>query len=531
MRLTLLSTVAALLFAARASADDSTSGSGSLEPPNLKPIVTRANVLLRAGQFQDAAKSYSDAIELSPADYHLYYMRATAYFSLSRHPAALDDVEVVLKMTEGSFYKAFMLRARILAKEGEWTQARHELKRFTDKAGKSDKDAVDLLFGIAEGEDATKKAFQARRRGATEPCIENASKAIQTASHNIHLRETRAECALMAGDYESAIGDLTRLTHLIPTSTKLLLRLAHLNYFVVGNSAQGMTALKQCLHHDPDSKPCRTSHRLFKAQIKEFEKLDKMDVGANPKGALRIVVGYQDTVGLLAKFDEQLSAATEGMGLPSGVDATLISQPRKTLYKAACKAYSKAKEPKKGVTYCEAVLKMDPQDPDALMSGGDLALAKEEWEEAVRAYDKAFEASGRSSREIQEKLQKAQRLLKQSRAKDYYKVLGVARDADDRAIKKAYRLKAKDAHPDKGGSEEKMAALSEAYEVLKDPELRARFDNGDDPNDPETGRGGPGGHPFQQGFQGNPQFFFQQHGGGGFPGGFPGGGNFKFGGF
>lgn len=259
------------------------------------------------------------------------------------------------------------------------------------------------MFSIMQGDDATGKAFQARRHGKTEACIENASSAIQTASHNIRLRETRADCALMAGDYEAAIGDLTRLTHLIPTSTSLLIRLANLNYFVLGNSAQAMTALKQCLHHDPDNKACRTSHRLFKAQIKEFEKLDKIDLGANPKGALRIVVGYQDTAGLIAKFDEQLSAATEGMGLPSGADAKLISQPRQTLYKAACKGYSKAKEPKKGVAYCEAVLKMDPRDPDALMSGGDLAMAKEEWEDAVRAYDKAFEASGRANREVRVK--------------------------------------------------------------------------------------------------------------------------------
>lgn len=39
--------------------------------------------------------------------------------------------------------------------------------------------------------------------------------------------------------------------------------------------------------------------------------------------------------------------------------------------------------------------------------------------------------------QILAKLQKAQRLLKQSTAKDYYKVLGVSRDADSKAIKKA----------------------------------------------------------------------------------------------
>jgi DnaJ homolog subfamily C member 3 len=67
------------------------------------------------------------------------------------------------------------------------------------------------------------------------------------------------------------------------------------------------------------------------------------------------------------------------------------------------------------------------------------------------------------------------------------------------------------AHPDKGGSEAKMAVVNEAYEVLSDPELRQRYDNGDDPNDPMQGQGGPfpgGGHPFAQ--------FFQQAAGSGF---------------
>ena len=82
------------------------------------------------------------------------------------------------------------------------------------------------------------------------------------------------------------------------------------------------------------------------------------------------------------------------------------------------------------------------------------------------------------------------------------------------------------AHPDKGGSEAKMAAVNEAYEVLSNPELRQRFDNGDDPNDPTAQQGG---NPFQGGFPGGFAQFFQQ---GGFPGGGhfggPGGGSFQF---
>ncbi|KAG8928291.1 hypothetical protein FRC01_006174 [Tulasnella sp. 417] len=256
MRLHLFSLVAPLILLSPAYAEQQEQAAAGNEPPNVRPLISRGNVLLGAGHFHDAAKSYSEAIELSPADYSLYFKRATAYFSLSRHSAALDDIEHVLKATDGSFHQAFLMKA----------------------------------------------------------------------------------------------------------------------------------------------------------------------------------------------------------------------------------------------------------------------------------------PSGRSSQEIHEKLSKAQRLLKQSKAKDYYKVLGVSRDADARTIKKAYRAKARDAHPDKGGTEEKMAIVNEAYEVLSNEELRARFDNGDDPNDPEAGR-----NPFQHGgggFHGFPGGMPHGFPGGGFPGGgfpgggFPGGGfQFKFGGF
>jgi hypothetical protein len=69
--------------------------------------------LLSAGQFSDAAKAYSEAILLSPADYLLFYKRATAYFSLSRHASALDDFAKVLALTSGEFDPALMMTAKI----------------------------------------------------------------------------------------------------------------------------------------------------------------------------------------------------------------------------------------------------------------------------------------------------------------------------------------------------------------------------------------------------------------------------------
>ncbi|WP_171101462.1 DnaJ C-terminal domain-containing protein [Ruegeria sp. HKCCD7255] len=66
---------------------------------------------------------------------------------------------------------------------------------------------------------------------------------------------------------------------------------------------------------------------------------------------------------------------------------------------------------------------------------------------------------------------------------DPYSVLGVAKDASAAEIKKAYRRIAKDCHPDlKPGdaeAEAKFKAAAAAYDLLKDPETRARYDNGE----------------------------------------------------
>lgn len=64
--------------------------------------------------------------------------------------------------------------------------------------------------------------------------------------------------------------------------------------------------------------------------------------------------------------------------------------------------------------------------------------------------------------------------------RDYYAVLGVGRDADDNAIKKAYRKLAKKYHPDTSDgnkqAEEKFKEVTEAYEILSDPEKRKLYD-------------------------------------------------------
>ncbi|MCC5876586.1 MAG: DnaJ domain-containing protein [Candidatus Sumerlaeia bacterium] len=77
---------------------------------------------------------------------------------------------------------------------------------------------------------------------------------------------------------------------------------------------------------------------------------------------------------------------------------------------------------------------------------------------------------------------------------DYYRILGVDRNVPEREIKRAYYALARDLHPDKAKTPEeartnaeRLATISKAYNVLKDPRKRAEYDSGNRPTGPSAG--------------------------------------------
>jgi len=155
-------------------------------------------------------------------------------------------------------------------------------------------------------------------------------------------------------------------------------------------------------------------------------------------------------------------------------------------------------------------------------------MVLEKYEEAVRDYEKAHQMDP-ENRDVYRSLKEAKLELKKSLRKDYYKILGVAKDANENDIKKAYRKLALKWHPDKnqeGTTEEKDNAekmfkdVGEAYSVLSDEKKRRRYDSGQDLEGMDTGGmgGGMGDVDVNQIFQ-----MFFGGGGGGMGGGGMGG--------
>lgn len=106
-------------------------------------------------------------------------------------------------------------------------------------------------------------------------------------------------------------------------------------------------------------------------------------------------------------------------------------------------------------------------------------------------------------------------------SKDYYKILGVEKNATKEEIKKAFRKLANKHHPDKGGDEKKFKEIGEAYSVLSDEKKRAQYDQFGSTDFGNQGFGGFGGFDFRnfggnQGVEFDLGEIFDQFFGGGF---------------
>jgi len=200
-----------------------------------------------------------------------------------------------------------------------------------------------------------------------------------------------------------------------------------------------MNALKQCLHYDPDSKICLSQHRLVKNLDKGFIQIEEMLGKEDWRGVVKqlLTPGGGKTGDLWRKFEEAMeeNVGQEDSVLPlvppvllestfPNVDqnskklvikslpmpnASKVSIQRQTLVRALCKSFTHLADQSKGEEYrrsmgkwCNELLTLQgcEEDVDGLIGKSEELIVKEEFEEAVRILDKAFEVSGRSDRNV-----------------------------------------------------------------------------------------------------------------------------------
>ncbi|KAK3346230.1 hypothetical protein B0T25DRAFT_272813 [Lasiosphaeria hispida] len=485
-------------------------------------LLAHAQSHLSKGETNDALVYYDAAIARDPNNYLTLFKRATTYLSLGRTSQATEDFNKVLSIKPG-FEGAHAQLGKLKARTGDWNGAKEQYV----KARKTEEAAA-----LEEAKGAAVIAQKAVDSGNWEECVTQASIAILVANRALPLRELRARCNFERGDAEMGISDLQHILQMKAGDTSPHVKISAITFYGLGDVEGGMTAIRKCLHSDPESKICKKLLRQEKVVDKTLQKVIKALEKSQPMTAVRHLVPNAESEGLIREVKDQVAALREDGTIPQSVGSTLVAR----LAGMACQAYYESNS-KKAKEFCDEAVKLDENSLYGLLQQAKDQLEAETFEASIHSLKKAQEAHPEKRELVEDLLRKAQIALQRSKTKDYYKVLGVAHDADERQIKAAYRKLSKIHHPDKAAkqgltkeaAEKKMSSINEAYEVLSDPELRARFDRGDDPNSHEQ-QGGFGGQPFGGGGGGQP-FMFQQGGGqfqfrsgGGFPGGFAWGG-------
>ncbi|CAG8516193.1 9066_t:CDS:2 [Scutellospora calospora] len=463
-------------------------------------------------KYEEAVKSFVAAINQNPNEYLYYFKCALTYLALERSSSALQDFSTILQL-KPDFDKALLQRAKIYVKEGSLTEAKSDLQKYLQK-NEYDTEGQKLLVSISSAEKYIKTADEAINSGNYDICIENILNVIKISPYSTRLRLTRADCHLAKGEVEEGVRDLSSASQLKPGDPELLTRLCLLNYFSLYNPEQASQNLKQCLRYDPENKECKILHRFIKKIEKEVERVINDIDGHRWKKAISKLLEQPNkeqsnkestNKGLINEIEEELQTLNEGRQR----NELLVK-----LYGWTCKAYKELKDVKNSLKWCDKTLKLDENNVEALINRAEILIEEEDYEGALNDYKKAHDLTQGLDNRTKQGYQKADRLLKQSKKKDYYKILGVSRKADKKEIKKAYRKLAQEWHPDKYKGDlsqdqvaKKMSAINEAYEVLSYDELRARFDNGEDPNDPNSG-GSPffysDNNPFMTQFNGFP---------------------------
>ncbi|USW59358.1 Putative DnaJ domain, tetratricopeptide-like helical domain superfamily [Septoria linicola] len=495
-------------------------------------LIESANANLARGKAQDALVYFDVAIHKNPSDYLTLFKRGATYLSLGKNQQASKDFDQVLVLKPG-FEGALTQRAKIRSRNADWPGAKQDY--MTAKK----KDTQDWL-DLEEAEGAEQLSIYAEQEGKWEECVTHASTAILVAGTALELRQRRARCRFEQGQIMEAIADLNHVLQINPGNPEPYLRISAMSFYSLGETEKGTASISKCLHNDPDNKACSKLRKSEKAIERTLKKFNAFKHKRQFASAVKLLIPQGEDPGLLQETKDDFQAWKDAGYIhaiaPNGLYASLVE--------SACEAYTEMNNFKKATPFCEEALTFNDRSLPALLNKAQRQIDADKFEPALGTLNQAQEEHGRTQK-IQELMQKAQQLLKRSKQKDYYKVLGVSRDADERDIKKAFRRLTVQHHPDKAAkngvtqeeAQKKMSAINEAYEVLSDPELKARFDRGEDPNDPHAGNGGnpfqgspfgfgQGGQPifFQQGGGGQRQFKFQAGGGG-----MPNFGGFNFG--
>uniref|UniRef100_A0A674PET7 DnaJ (Hsp40) homolog, subfamily C, member 3b n=1 Tax=Takifugu rubripes TaxID=31033 RepID=A0A674PET7_TAKRU len=434
--------------------------------------------LLAAGQLAEALSHYHSAVEGDSKNYLTFYKRAAVFLAMGKSKSALPDLT-----------RAIQLKPDFLAVSLNPQKCVH----CADHRSADNEEAQQQLMQTHELEELQEEAHAMYHQGEYSATINVLGRVIEISPWDPESRELRAECYIRMGDLQKAIQDLTPTTRLRNDNRAAFLKLSMLHYSL-GEHHESLNHVRECLKLDQDDKECFSHYKQVKKLSKQLDSAEELIQAES----------YQEA---LDKYEAVMK--TE----PNVPYYTNLAKER------ICFSLVKMKSTHEAIDVCSEAHQRDPRNANILRDRAEAFILNQEYEKAVEDYKEALDFDDKQ--ELKEGLERAQKLLKISQKRDYYKILGVSRSANKQEIIKAYRKLAQQWHPDnfqseaeKKEAEKKFIDIASAKEVLTDPEMRQKFDAGEDPLDPENQQGGGRDQPWPfhfDPFQSGGSFHFKFH--------------------
>lgn len=387
-------------------------------------------------------------MEAQPSSATYLSNRAAAYISAGQYKNALEDC-IRADELDPQNPKILLRLARIYTNLGRPQDALNTFARIQPPPSAKDiAPAKSMLQHIEVAEDALKNGTTG---SMALHALDQADKLLGLgATKPRKWQLMRGEAYLKMGNV-NALGDTQNIAMSLLRSNNAdpeALVLRGRAFYAQGENEKAIQHFRQALSCDPD-------YRDAVKYLRMVQKLDRMKSEGNAQ--------YK-----AGKWQAAVDKYTEALDvdpLNKGTNSKLLQN--RALCRVQLKDYNGAIED------CELAIRLDPSYTKAKKTKANALGLSGRWEDAVRDLKQLQEQEPQDAG-IAKDVRNAELELKKSKRKDYYKILGVEKDADENQIKKAYRKAAIIHHPDKNPDDDEAAErfkdIGESYETLSDPE-------------------------------------------------------------
>lgn len=385
-----------------------------IEPNSPVYLSNRAAALMAANRFLEALEDADRASELDPDNGKIKYRMARILTSLGRPQGALDIISQIQPPASAT--------DRAPAEK---------MLRFINQAEEimtQDRGVSMMIFCLDQ-------ARQMLGQGVKEPrkwTLLTAEAQLKMANENSYGKAQDIAISLLRENNQDPDAMLIRARA----------------FYGMGDTDQSLKLLKICLSLDPDMKRAMV-------MLRTVQKLTRTKEEGNVAFKVK---DYRKAIDL---WSQALAVDSKNKDMNS------------KLLQNRAQAHINLKEYDNAVSDCDEALRLDPGYSKAQKMRAKAHGAAGNWEKALQDYKAVAEANP-TEKGIHEDIRKAELELKKAQRKDYYKILGIEKDASEQDIKKAYRKMAVKYHPDKNrdgeAGDEMFKEIGEAYETLSDPQ-------------------------------------------------------------